>query len=98
MAHVSERVPLFYDGMNEKGLAMAGLLFEGNGVYQKPVEGKDNVPSWGFIPWILGQCGSVSEAEKLLENLNLTDTPFSSEHFPQRMQPGSWQTLLKKRA
>lgn len=85
MACVSEGVPLFYDGMNEKGLAMAGLLFEGNGVYQKPVEGKDNVPSWGFIPWLLGQCETVSEAEKLLEKLNLTDTPFSETLPPSHL-------------
>ena len=32
MAHVEDGIPLFYDGMNEKGLAMAGLLFAGKGI------------------------------------------------------------------
>lgn len=30
MAHVAENVPLYYDCVNEKGLAMAGLNFVGN--------------------------------------------------------------------
>ena len=80
-ALVQEGYPLYFDAMNEKGLAMAGLLFEGNAVYHVPVSGKDNIPSWAFIPWVLGQCETVAEAENLLENLNLTDTPFS-ENLP----------------
>ncbi|MBQ2412742.1 MAG: linear amide C-N hydrolase, partial [Anaerotignum sp.] len=43
MAHVSKEYPLYYDGMNEKGLGMAGLLFDGNAVYRAPVAGKDNI-------------------------------------------------------
>lgn len=35
MACVIEDYPLFYDGMNEKGLAIAGLNFVGNAVYKK---------------------------------------------------------------
>ena len=31
MAHVAEGTPLYYDVVNEKGLAMAGLLFGGEG-------------------------------------------------------------------
>ena len=38
MAHVAEGTPLYYDVVNEKGLAMAGLLFAGNAVYQKRQE------------------------------------------------------------
>ena len=81
-ALVQEGYPLYFDAMNEKGLAMAGLLFEGNAVYHAPVSGKDNIPSWAFIPWVLGQCETVAEAEKLLQNLNLTDTPFSESLPP----------------
>lgn len=77
MAHVAEAYPLYYDAMNEKGLAMAGLLFAGNAVYQKPLWGKDNIPTWAFIPWVLGQCETVAEAELLLGGINLTDEPFS---------------------
>lgn len=77
MAHVAEGCPLYYDAVNEKGLAMAGLMFGGNAVYQKPKEGKDNIPNWAFLMWILGQCETVEDAEKLLERINITDEPFS---------------------
>lgn len=78
MAHVTGGVPLFYDGINEKGLGMAGLNFVGNTVYHDAIPGKDNVAQFEFIPWILAQCASVKEARKLLSRLNLTPEPFHS--------------------
>ena len=95
MAHVSKDIPLYYDAMNEKGLAMAGLLFAGNAVYQKSVSGKENIPSWAFLPWVLGQCESVAEAEKLLQNLNLTDEAFSKELPP---SPLHWMIADKEKS
>lgn len=82
MAHISQGYPLYYDAVNEKGLAMAGLLFAENAVYQKPREGGDNIPTWAFLPWILGQCATVAEAKALLERIHLTDTPFSEAMPP----------------
>ena len=82
MAHVSKEYPLYYDGMNEKGLGMAGLLFDGNAVYRAPVEGKDNIPSWAFIPWVLGQCETVADAKNVMQDLNLTNVSFSEELPP----------------
>ena len=82
MAHMEDGIPLFYDGMNEKGLAMAGLLFAGNGAYHQPVAGKDNIPSWAFLPWILGQCNDLAETEELLARINLTDIPFQESLPP----------------
>lgn len=79
MAYVVEDYPLYYDAVNEKGLGMAGLNFVGNAVYGKKAQGKDNVAQFEFIPWILGQCVSVSEAKALLARINLTDTPFSDQ-------------------
>ena len=43
MAHVAGDYPLYYDAVNEKGLAMAGLNFVGNAVYQEVEEGRENV-------------------------------------------------------
>ncbi len=71
MAHVVDGCPLYYEAVNEKGLGMAGLNFVGNAVYREPVEGKDNVPSFEFIPWILTQCVTVKEARVLLEKINI---------------------------
>ena len=62
MAHVAENVPLYYDCVNEKGLAMAGLNFVGNAFFGEPSEGKYALAPHEFIPFILGQCRDLSEA------------------------------------
>ncbi len=79
MAYISGNYPLYYDGINEKGLGMAGLNFVGNARYNKAVQGKDNIAQFEFIPWILSQCASVKEARELLGRINLTNTPYSAQ-------------------
>lgn len=79
MAHVAEGCPLYYEAVNEKGLCMAGLNFVGNAVYFDRQEGKDNIAQFEFIPWILGQCGNLAEALKMLKTANITNTPFSDK-------------------
>lgn len=79
VAHVTDNYPLYYDAINEKGLAMAGLNFVGNASYKKECRGADNVAVFEFIPWILGQCTTVEEARILLNRVNLVDTAFSPE-------------------
>ena len=78
MAHVADGYPLYYDAMNEKGLCMAGLNFVGNAAYAAPRGGEGDVAQFEFIPWVLAQCASVSEARMLLGKTNLTGTPFSA--------------------
>ena len=77
VAHVEDSTALFYDACNDKGLAMAGLNYVGNAVYGKSKCGKDNIATFEFIPWILAQCSTVEDAQKLLSRINITDTPFS---------------------
>lgn len=77
MAHMEAGFPLYYDAVNEKGLGMAGLNFEGYAAYHSPVPGKDNIAHFELIPWILGQCSCVRETRPLLERLNLTTDAFS---------------------
>lgn len=79
MAHVADGVPLYYDAVNEKGLAMAGLNFVGNAVYHGAASEKDNIASFELIPWILGQCECVAQARTLLERINITNTQFNKE-------------------
>ena len=81
MAHVADGYPLYYDAINEAGLGMAGLNFVGNAAYGQPVEGRENVAQFEFIPWILSQCSSVRQARERLERIQLTATPFS-DHLP----------------
>jgi len=77
MAHVSEGYPLYYDAVNEKGLCMAGLNFPGFCQYQTSTEGKDNIASFEFIPWILGRCANMEDVFDLLPGLQLTADQFS---------------------
>lgn len=79
MAHVSRGYPLLYDAVNEAGLCMAGLNFPGFAHYKPSAEGKENVASFEFIPWVLSRCGSVKEVRLKLRNLQLTDISFSEE-------------------
>ena len=85
MAHVSDGYPLYFDGVNEKGLAMAGLNFVGYADYREPKQGKENIAHFEFIPWILSQCASVEEAKERIGMLNLTNTPFSEELPPAQL-------------
>lgn len=75
-AHVADGYPLFYDAVNERGLAAAGLNFVGNAYYRDPAEGRDNIAQFEFLPWILSQCASVAEVRAMLENINLTNVQF----------------------
>lgn len=93
MAFVVGDYPLYYDATNEKGLSMAGLNFPGNAHYTKPEDGKDNIASFEFIPWILGQCATVEEARQYLSRINLTDTAFSEQLPP---SPLHWMIADQK--
>ena len=87
MATVVGDIPLYYDGCNEHGLAMAGLNFPGNAVYYPECEGKRNVTPFEFIPYILGTCRDISEALEALTDMNLVNIPFS-EKLP--LSPLHW--------
>lgn len=80
MATIVDDYPLYYDATNEKGLSMAGLNFPGNAVYFPEKENADNIAPFEFIPWILSQCATVSEAEPLLKRTNLIDIGFNAKY------------------
>ena len=88
MAAVEDNYPLYFEATNEKGLSMAGLNFPGNAVYFDPQPGKDNIPPYALIPWVLGQCANLDEARLLLENLHLVNENFSKD-LP--LSPLHWQ-------
>ncbi len=79
MAFVVDGFPLYYDGINEAGLGMAGLNFPGNCQFRPVTEGKDNVASFELVPWILATCTTVDEARAKLANANVTDQNFTDE-------------------
>lgn len=77
MAHIADNYPLLYDGVNEKGLAMAGLNFVGFAKYSAPVHGKTNIPAYALISSILGACDNVNEATSMLERICITKENYS---------------------
>lgn len=79
MAFVSEGYPLYYEATNEKGLSIAGLNFPENAVYMPHREGSFNIAPFELIPWILGSCSTVDEAEALLLKTNILNESFSEE-------------------
>ena len=79
MAHVTQNYPLYYEAINEKGLAIAGLNFVGNAVYQKGKKGKQKIAQFELIPWLLGQCANVKEVRDQIEKMNIVDIPFNDK-------------------
>ena len=72
--------PLYYDATNEMGLSMAGLEFPGNAKYSLYDVRKTNITPFELIPWILGQCATISEAKKLFSEINILDEPFNNDY------------------
>jgi len=79
MAHIADGYPLFYDAVNEKGLAIAGLNFVGNACYHPKHSQKKNIAPFELIPWLLGQCADIAEAKSLLQGSSILNKPFSEE-------------------
>ena len=75
-AYVPDKLPLYYEGINEKGLCMAGLNFAGNAKYNKPAEGAKNIAQYELILYILCTCARVNEAVLALKAINVTDRPY----------------------
>lgn len=80
MAHIANNYPLYYDAINEHGLAMAGLNFVGYAIYGTKKSGSIELAPHEFIPYVLGKCKNLSEAWKLIEKIRLCDIPFSEEY------------------
>ena len=79
-AHTVGGVPLFYDGMNECGLGIVALNFPRCAVYLPPHSGYINLGSFELIPYILGECRDISEAEEMLLQINITADSFSDSY------------------
>ena len=71
--------PLYYDAVNERGLAMAGLNFVGNARYFDDCENMHNIAHFELIPWVLGQCACVMQARQLLERTNIVELNFRDD-------------------
>ena len=87
--------PLYYDGVNEKGVAMAGLHFPRSCVYPPPREGAENLGSYALIPTLLSRCPSVEEVVAQMRKLYLCNAAFSADYPP---APLHWMVADRQRA
>lgn len=81
-ALVRDDYPLYFEATNEMGLSMAGLNFPGNAVYHPLTGGKENIASFELISWVLCQCADISAANKLLSDVQVVQTAFTSSMPP----------------
>ena len=79
MAHVAQGIPLFYDAVNESGLAAAALNFPLSAVYLPQREGAVDLAPFELMVWVLAQCTSAAQARQLLEQVNVVKEDFSPE-------------------
>lgn len=79
MATVIENYPLYFEATNEKGISMAGLNFPGNADYKPFSDNLKNITPFEFIPYILGKCKNIEEAETELNGINLVNINFSGD-------------------
>lgn len=75
---VRDRYPLLFDGINEAGLAAAGLNFPESAVYRSGGE----VASFEVLPLVLSVCATVEEALELLSGVEVSDRAFSPSLSP----------------
>jgi len=74
---VIDGYPLYYDAINEHGLAMAGLNFVGNAHFQSPDAEALNIAQFELLPYILGKCKALAEAKRELKSVRLVGTQFN---------------------
>lgn len=77
IAYVVDDYPLYFDGMNEKGLCIAGLNFTNNAYYPKELNNeKENIAVFELIPYILSKYKNTEEVIDNLNDIQIVDTYF----------------------
>lgn len=76
MAGISRKAKnryIFFDGVNEKGLAGATLYFKGCAEFPDPSGSgtKEEIPVLDFLHYVLGRCADLEEVRELLEQILL---------------------------
>lgn len=80
VADIIKDYPLYYDAMNECGLCIAGLNFEGNAYYQESKRaGKKNITPWELPVKILGNCRNINEAKQYLKDVSIYNKAFNEK-------------------
>lgn len=81
MGSIIENYPAMADGMNEKGVACAGLNFAGYAYYEeKPVEGMNNIPPYDFILWVLFNHETIDEVQEAIGGIEIVNVPINEKY------------------
>ncbi|MGG7163399.1 choloylglycine hydrolase [Clostridium ihumii] len=80
MGTIIDNHPVIADGMNEHGLACAGLNFAGYAYFEKdPVVDKVNIAPYDFVQWVLSNHETVDEVKVTIKNLELVNRPINEK-------------------
>ncbi|MGL4741498.1 MAG: choloylglycine hydrolase [Sarcina sp.] len=80
MMTIMENHPMLADGMNEKGLAIAGLNFPRYAYYEPQIDPqKTNISVYDFMLWVLANFDSLEAVKGAIENVNIMDKPFNEK-------------------
>lgn len=79
IATIQNNYPLYYDAVNEMGLAIAGLNFPGIAYYPPKCRNKDCIAPFELIPWVLSRFSCAKEAVQAIRRIQIADIPFSQE-------------------
>lgn len=74
-------VPLYFDGMNEWGLAAAALNFEGCAVYHRTEGAKAEISSGALVSFLLSFCRNTDEVKGAMANLCISNEGSAPLHW-----------------
>ena len=60
--------PAFIEGVNDQGLAVAALYFEGYADFQLASDEKEELTTFDFVHYLLGSCQSIKQVKEKLVN------------------------------
>ncbi len=79
MGIVQDDFPLFFDAVNESGVAIAGLNFPESYKSYAPINGKKNVAQFEFIPYLLSKATNLEDTRRILKDLSISKDDFSQD-------------------
>ena len=80
MGTIIDNHPAMAEGMNEDGLACAGLNFARYAYFEpQATKGKINLAPYDFILWVLSYHSTTDEVEQKISEIQLVDVPINSK-------------------
>ncbi|MBQ3064619.1 MAG: linear amide C-N hydrolase [Clostridia bacterium] len=79
-AYVPDDMPLYYDAVNEHGLAAAGLAFASS-AYYLPKAADTSIAPYEVIPYVLSSCCTCEQVKACLQSITIADISYS-DHLP----------------